>query len=304
VTLDDPPDTVPATTAASRTAGAADGSGRTADSGGAGTGPGGEPAVGDGTEDAAPGRSRRRKGVRVLWWVLGIVGGLIVAAIIGIIVWSQVGVAAAEVEPLAAVKADERIVMTDDSAGIVLEPSAGATGVGLVYVPGAKVDAAAYAAKLSGLVAEQGVTVVIAKPWLNLAFFDFRPLDAFTSLAPDIDTWIVGGHSLGGVRSCMLATQADALALFASYCATDLAESGLPVLSISGSEDALTTPEDISEGRPLLPADAQFTEIDGASHSSFGDYGLQAGDGTPTISDDDMTAQLTDLVGQLAASLR
>lgn len=265
---------------------------------------GGEPAVGDGTTDAAPPRSRRPKGLRVLWWVLGIAGGLIVAAIIVIIVWSQVGVAAAEPAPLAAVKADDRIVVTDNSAGIVLEPVADATGVGLVYVPGAKVEAAAYAAKLSGLVAEHGVTVVITKPWLNLAFFDFRPLDAFTSLAPDVATWIVGGHSLGGVRSCMLATQADALALFASYCATDLAESGLPVLSISGSEDGLTTREDIAEARPLLPADAQFAEIDGASHSSFGDYGLQDGDGTPTISDEDMTAQLTDLVGGLAASLR
>ncbi len=213
--------------------------------------------------------------------MLGIVGGLILAAVIGILIWSQVGVAAPEPEPLAAVKADERIVMTDDSAAVVLEPASGATGVGLVFVPGAKVEAAAYAAKLSGLVAEQGVTVVITKPWLNLAFFDFRPLDTFTALAPDVDTWIVGGHSLGGVRSCMLATQADALALFASYCSTDLAQSGLPVLSISGSEDGLSTPEDIADGRPLLPGDAEFVEIDGASHSSFGDYGLQAGDGTP-----------------------
>ena len=38
-------------------------------------------------------------------------------------------------------------------------------------------------------------------------------------------------------------------------------------------------------------------EIEGASHSSFGDYGPQAGDGTPTISDDDMRRQLTELVG-------
>jgi len=254
--------------------------------------------------DAGAPRKDRRKGLRILWWVLGVVVGLILVAVIAILIWSQVGVAAAEPAPLAAVQADDRIVITDDSAGLVLEPASGATGVGLVFVPGAKVEAAAYAAKLSGLVAEQGVTVVITKPWLNLAFFDFRPLDAFTGLAPDVDTWIVGGHSLGGVRSCMLATQADALALFASYCSTDLAESGLPVLSISGSEDGLSTPEDIADGRPLLPGDAGFVEVEGASHSSFGDYGLQAGDGTPEISDEDMTAQITELVGGLAASLR
>ena len=35
---------------------------------------------------------RRRRGLRVLWWILGIVGGLILAAVVGILVWSQVGV--------------------------------------------------------------------------------------------------------------------------------------------------------------------------------------------------------------------
>ncbi|WP_243077013.1 alpha/beta hydrolase [Microbacterium sp. SS28] len=260
------------------------------------------PSTAADASDAPP--VKKRRGLRILWWVLGIIGGLIVAAIVGILIWSQVGVMQAEAEPLAAVQADDRIVITDDSAAFILEPASGATGVGLVFVPGAKVEAAAYAAKLSGLVAEQGLTVVITKPWLNLAFFDLRPLDAFTSLAPDVDTWIVGGHSLGGVRSCMLATQADALALFASYCSTDLASSGLPVLSISGSEDGLSTPEDIQAGSTQLPPDAEFFEIEGASHSSFGDYGLQAGDGTPTISDDEMTAQITELVGALAASLQ
>lgn len=235
--------------------------------------------------------------------MLGAVGGLIVAAAVGLVIWSQVGVMAAETEPLAAVRSDDRIVITDDGAGIVMAPASGPTDVGLVFVPGAKVDPWAYAAKLSGVVADDGVTVVITKPWLNLAFFDLRPLDAFTGLAPDVDTWIVGGHSLGGVRSCMLAQDADALALFASYCATDLADSALPVLSIGGSEDGLSTPQKIADARDLLPETAQLDEIAGAAHSSFGDYGLQPGDGTPTISDDDMSAQLTALVGTFAASL-
>ncbi|MDN3496306.1 alpha/beta hydrolase [Planococcus sp. APC 4015] len=247
--------------------------------------------------------SQKRRRRRILWWVLGVVGGLFVAGVVGIVIWSQVGVMAAEPEPLAAVRADDRIVVTDDAAGIVMAPASGSTDVGLVFIPGAKVDPWAYAAKLSGVVADDGVTVVITKPWLNLAFFDLRPLDAFTGLAPDIDTWIVGGHSLGGVRSCMLAQDADALALFASYCASDLSGSGLPVLSIGGSEDGLSTPQKIAEARDLLPDSAQLEEIDGAAHSSFGDYGLQAGDGTPTISDDDMTAQLTALIGAFAASV-
>lgn len=236
--------------------------------------------------------------------MLGSLGALILVAIIGILIWSQVGVMAAEPEPLAAVKADDRIVITDDAAGIVLAPASGATGVGLVYIPGAKVDPWAYAATMSGVVAEDGLTVVITKPWLNLAFFDLRGLDSFTSLAPDVEEWIVGGHSLGGVRACLLAEDADALALFASYCANDLSSSGLPVLSISGSEDLLTTPANVADGRPLLPEDAVMEVVDGANHAAFGAYGPQAGDGTASISLAEMTEQLTVLVGEFAQTVR
>ncbi|TXK13897.1 alpha/beta hydrolase [Microbacterium hatanonis] len=209
----------------------------------------------------------------------------------------------AEAGPLDAVRSDPAISVADDGAGIVLAPADGGSDVGLVFIPGAKVDPWAYAAKLSRLVADDGVTVVITRPWLNLAFFDPRPLDTFTSLAPDVEAWAVGGHSLGGVRACQLAPDADALVLFASYCANDLTGSGLPVLSLAGSDDGLSTPQKIADAKGELPAGAEFVEIAGASHASFGDYGPQAGDGTPTISDADMTAALTDAIAPFLAAL-
>ncbi len=260
--------------------------------------PGPESETSPETAPEAPAKPRRR-GLRVLWWILGSIGALIVLAVVGIVIWSQVGVMGAEAEPLAEVEANPAIEITDTDAGIVLSPAGESADVGLVYIPGAKVDPWAYAYKVSGLV-EEGVTVVITKPWLNLAFFDVRPLSTFTGLAPDVDTWLVGGHSLGGVRACQLATDADGLALFGSYCSNDLSDSGLPVISVSGSEDGLSTPEKIADARHLLPEDAEMHEIEGASHSSFGDYGLQAGDNTPTISDEDMRDQLTELVGAFA----
>lgn len=138
---------------------------------------------------------------------------------------------------------------------------------------------------------------------MNLAFFDLRGLDQFTSAAPDIDDWAVGGHSLGGVRACQLAADAEALVLFGSYCADDLSTSDLAVLSISGSEDGLSTPEKVDAARHLLPADAEMVEIDGASHASFGDYGPQAGDGTPAISRTDMHARVDELLEGFFAEL-
>lgn len=236
-------------------------------------------------------KPRRRILTRILWGVALV----LVLAVVGVVAWSQIGVMVAEPEPLAEVRDNPDITVTDAPEGIVLERADGASDVGLVFIPGAKVDPWGYAALLQGL-AEDGVTVVITRPWLNLAFFDPRGLDSSTSAAPDVDAWAVGGHSLGGVRACQLAPDADALVLFAAYCANDLSDSDLPVLSLSGSEDGLSTPEKIEEARPQLPADAEFVQIDGASHASFGDYGPQAGDGTPSISDEDMRAEVTDEV--------
>ena len=230
--------------------------------------------------DGAPRAPRRR--FRLLRWILGGIGALVLLLVGGILIYTQVGVMGAEPDPLAEARANPGLTIAEDGVGIVLSPSTGDTGRGLVFIPGAKVDARGYVATFADTVVDDGVTVVITRPWLNLAFFDPRPLSTFTDLAPDVRAWAVGGHSLGGVRACQLAGDADALVLFASYCATDLSASGLPVLSLSGSEDGLSTPQKIADAATLLPADTTFVEIPGASHASFGAYGPQAGDGTPT----------------------
>jgi hypothetical protein len=193
------------------------------------------------------------------------------------------------------------IVSTDHS--IVMTPTGEATGQGLVYIPGAKVDPYAYLAVMAGSV-EEGLTVVITKPTLNLAFFDTRPLETFTADAPDVDSWFVGGHSLGGVRACMLAEQTDGLVLFGSYCANDLSATSLDVLSIAGSEDGLSTPEKIADAAGLLPASATFVEIEGLNHAGFGDYGRQSGDNEATISRPEGRAAITEALMAWLAELR
>lgn len=250
-----------------------------------------------------PPRRRRR---RVLRWIGGGLLGAVLLAVGGVVVWSQVGVYAAEPDPLAAARADADLRISDDGGSVVMVPTDPGEGasVGLVFIPGAKVDPWAYVSTLSGLVTDDGVTVVITRPWLNLAFFDLRPLADFTALAPDVDVWAVGGHSLGGVRACALASDADALMLFASYCAQDVSGDGIPVLSLSGSEDGLSTPQKIDDARHLLPRDARLIEIDGASHASFGAYGRQDGDGTPTIMLDEITDRIATEAAPFVDALR
>ena len=187
---------------------------------------------------------------------------------------------------------DDRVAVRDAGDSVVMTPTGSADGRGIVFIPGAKVDPYAYMATFRQVVAS-GTTVVITKPTLNLAFFDTRPLSTFEAHAPGLRTWAVGGHSLGGVRACQLAQDADGLLLLGSYCADDIARSYIQVLSVSGSRDGLSTPEKVAAARHLLPSTATVVEVAGANHADFGAYGDQPGDRTATISREDARSQIS-----------
>ncbi|MGH3704575.1 MAG: alpha/beta hydrolase [Agromyces sp.] len=242
----------------------------------------------------APHQPRRiptgRRVVRVMLAVLVVLA----LVVVGFLVWAKTVMQGERPASLEA-WTDERVSIESFDDSIVMAPLDGASDRGLVFIPGAKVDPYAYMAKLVDAVAETGTTVVITKPILNLAFFDQRPLDTFTRHAPEVSEWYVGGHSLGGVRACMMAGEEDVagIVFFGSYCANDVSDSGLAVLSIAGTDDGLSTPEKIGGAAHLLPADAVFVEIDGANHASFGDYGVQPGDGVATATDREVRDEIT-----------
>lgn len=203
------------------------------------------------------------------------------------------------VEPaLAAMVSDADVTVSDSPTEIVLAPAV-PDATALLFRPGALVDPRAYAAVLRPI-AEAGHTVVIVKQPLGLAMLAPGALPAVREVAPHIDRWIVGGHSLGGTFAAAdVGGDGDrdvrGLLLFASYPAGDL--SGLAevaVASLSGTEDGLATPAKIDASRADLPASSAFVVINGASHAQFGAYGSQPGDGTPTLTDDDARRQIID----------
>lgn len=224
----------------------------------------------------------------------------------------------AEEEAYRAAWRSNAVQITGTDRGFVIEPTTAGRGseeLGLVFVPGARVEPSAYLFRMSGIVAETGMTVVITRPTLNFAILDGRPLETFTADAPDVDRWLVGGHSLGGVRACQWAqTAASAppspaspdvvgLMLFGSYCADDLSGTDLAVASFVASNDGLSTPDDIAASANLLPDGAVTITLEGANHAQFGDYGSQFGDGESTVTTDEVQAQIVrataDFVGRL-----
>lgn len=212
---------------------------------------------------------------------------------VGIVLLVVVGGASVWLRPFPATGAalgawgsDSAVRVTETADWYAFTPAEAAT-TGLVYSPGARVDARATAAVLRPL-AESGYLVIVLKEPLGIALTDLDQASGAIAAYDDIEHWAVGGHSLGGVSAAMYADrhpdQVDGLLLHASYPMDDMSDADLAVTSVSGSEDGLSTPAKIADSRADLPGDTMFVEVEGAVHAFFADYGAQPGDGTPTVS--------------------
>ena len=175
---------------------------------------------------------------------------------------------------------------------------------GLIFYPGAKVQPEAYAPLLERC-AEQGILCVLVRPLFNLAILDENAAEGVQAQFPEIDTWIVAGHSMGGVAASDYASHHagdfSAIAFLASYPTAELAEFDGDVVSVAGSNDEVLNRDNYESARAKLPDDASELEIAGGNHAYYGNYGEQAGDGAATITRDEQQAQTANAIARLAA---
>ncbi len=181
---------------------------------------------------------------------------------------------------------------------------------GLLYYPGAKVEPEAYAVMAQRL-AEKGIPVIIVKMPLNFAVFDANKAMTLKKTLGIPDSWVIGGHSLGGSMAAKVIYDHpdafDALILFASYPAgksNDLSPRTLKVLSLSGSLDAFVTKDKLNAKKPFLPKSTVYYEIEGGNHGQFGNYGLQKGDNIASIASEVQMNQIVDEIVDFMESLK
>ena len=202
---------------------------------------------------------------------------------------------------LSAQEATERAVTVLNNNGVQLEngllvfqPNS-TTNRGLIYYPGGLVDPKAYAVTAQG-VADAGYLVVIPKMPLNLAFLGINRANKIQADYQEVNSWVIGGHSLGGAMAAEYAKNhvdsLDGLIMFASYPANykDFIDFPIPILTIIGSND------------PGAPKQEAFYEtvcdsaiifiIEGGNHRQFADYSFQKGDVIATISVEEQQKQI------------
>ena len=201
----------------------------------------------------------------------------------------------------------DSLVQVKEDGDIVFEPVANAKNIGFIFYPGAKVEPSAYAS-MAKEIASNGYTTIIAKMNFNLAILSPNRADNIMSNYKDIDTWVIGGHSLGGVMASNYALENDrieGLVLLASYPQdkTNLTDTPIKVLSLWGSNDQIADLNKVKDAKYIMPGDAEFIEIKGGNHGGFGDYGHQEGDGESSITNKQQMMDTSNYIIELLDNL-
>lgn len=191
------------------------------------------------------------------------------------------------VAAMASMKSDKVVTVEEDDL-IIFKPNDVTPTKGFIFYPGGLVEPEAYST-LCREIAQEGYLVVIAPMPLNLAVFSPDKADSIIERFNDIDTWAIGGHSLGGVMASNYAagnSKIKGVALYASYPQGDiLKNSDKKVVSIYGSNDGVADLNSVKNAQ--IPKDSKLIEIEGGNHGQFGSYGEQDGDNKATISGDE-----------------
>lgn len=220
---------------------------------------------------------------------------LLVVATAGFLIWTQ----AARYQPFPEASALITPEVKSPQGWYVFR-SATPSDRGFIFYPGGLVDAAAYAPLMKSI-ADQGITAIITPMPLDLAVLSINKANDVIAAFPEIKTWVIGGHSLGGSMAAQYVkdnpTKVQGVVFMAAYPADNVDLSQLPIkfVTLYGTYDGVAR-NVFKDSLRRLPADTELITIDGGNHAQFGNYGPQAGDGTATISREDQQAKTVEAV--------
>ena len=198
----------------------------------------------------------------------------------------------------------------DNASYYLFKPNGTEPTRGFIIYGGASIEPEAYAPAAYGIAAEGHLAALVKMPMDTSLLAPERAALIIAAL-PAIETWAIGGHSMGGIAACAFARNnpdlIDAVILWASHPseANRLDESALAALSISAENDGIYPPDVIQASAEHLPEDTQWVEIEGGNHYQFGWYedDHQPIDGDATITLEQQTAEIVTATVQFMDNL-
>ncbi len=142
----------------------------------------------------------------------------------------------------------------------------------IIFYPGSKVENSAYLPLFEKITLETGLTCFLVDMPLNQAFFDANAALKIIEEHPEINSWYMAGHSLGGAMASDFASNhqelIDGVIVLGSYVYGDFpTEKSLTIYGTLNSS--------IENG---IDYSDNIVVIEGGNHAGFGNYGKQPGD--------------------------
>ena len=95
---------------------------------------------------------------------------------------------------------------------------------GFILYPGARVDPTAYAPSVRGIAEDGFLSVIVPMPF-GIAALGAEKADEVMEANPEIDKWVIGGHSIGGAMAVQYTDDhtdiVDGIALWGAYPSPD-----------------------------------------------------------------------------------
>lgn len=192
---------------------------------------------------------------------------------------------------MAALDSDAGVTVEEKGDWLIMRPKNQTPTTGLIVYPGAYCDIEGYAPVLRE-VARGGYLVVGVSMPFNFSIFAPFSADDVRGAFPEIERWVIAGHSMGGAMAGVYAADnQDNLAGIIFWDAyppesSSLADSDLPVMHIHRATLEGAAPQKFEEMRHLFPADSVWVPVPGGIHMYFGafDGGAYEEMWTPKIS--------------------
>jgi hypothetical protein len=183
---------------------------------------------------------------------------------------------------------------------LVMQPAAGAPKAGLILYIGANCDIRGYAPVLRD-VAAAGYLVVIPSMPFDFAIFSPDKADDVLAAYPDIEQWVLAGHSMGGAMAGRYADlypeKLAGLIFWDAYPpgSNSLADSALPVWHIHRAKPDGAPSQKFVDMRELFPADSVWVPVPGGQHMYFGSFdgGIYEEEWPPGIARDEQHSIIT-----------
>lgn len=197
----------------------------------------------------------------------------------------------ASIEVSSVLEENTMIEVVEMEKGLVFVPET--SKAGLIFYPGGMVEYTAYIPLMQEF-AKEGILCVLLEMPLSLAVLDMEAAKGIQDFYPEVSSWYIGGHSLGGAMAASYLEKCEedfsGLLLLAAYSSVDISNKDMDVISVYGDQDKVLNHDKYNEYHVNLPDSINTFVISGGNHSGFAFYGEQKGDGVASISKQEQIA--------------